>query len=127
MATQKFQDTTGKMARLCRRIVRINIRWSLVEKARAVRRFFTLVWDSVAVCSARTPNVRYRRLSTSAAAAASSSSPPLLEEYAFENGGKLLETTTSGCGYESDSDLVSLKISLLGDCQIGKTSFVVIF
>lgn len=28
-------------------------------------------------------------------------------------------------GYETDSDLVSLKISILGDCQIGKTSFVV--
>lgn len=28
-------------------------------------------------------------------------------------------------GSETDSDLVTLKISLLGDCQIGKTSFVV--
>ena len=26
---------------------------------------------------------------------------------------------------DKDSDLVALKISLLGDCQIGKTSFVV--
>ncbi|OMP04429.1 Small GTPase superfamily [Corchorus olitorius] len=28
-------------------------------------------------------------------------------------------------GYETDSDLVNLKISLLGDCQIGKTSFLI--
>ncbi|KAE8706545.1 Ras-related small GTP-binding family protein isoform 2 [Hibiscus syriacus] len=28
-------------------------------------------------------------------------------------------------GYEADSDLVSLKISLLGDSQIGKTSFLI--
>ncbi|EPS64418.1 hypothetical protein M569_10362, partial [Genlisea aurea] len=28
-------------------------------------------------------------------------------------------------GYETDSDLVTLKISILGDCQIGKTSFVI--
>jgi len=27
--------------------------------------------------------------------------------------------------HDLDSDLVSLKISLLGDCQIGKTSFLV--
>jgi GTPase SAR1 family protein len=28
-------------------------------------------------------------------------------------------------GFNPDSDLVRLKISLLGDCQIGKTSFMV--
>lgn len=37
-----------------------------------------------------------------------------------------LDESSSTCsGYDSDSDLVPLKISLLGDCQIGKTSFVV--
>lgn len=37
------------------------------------------------------------------------------------------EPTVSGRGFgsSSDSDLVSLKISLLGDCQTGKTTFVV--
>jgi hypothetical protein len=40
--------------------------------------------------------------------------------------GSLDDESSSACsGYDSDSDLVSLKISLLGDCQIGKTSFVV--
>ncbi|KAA8526956.1 hypothetical protein F0562_008815 [Nyssa sinensis] len=35
-------------------------------------------------------------------------------------------TRTTACsGYDTDSDLVTLKISLLGDCQIGKTSFVI--
>ncbi|GFP90003.1 septum-promoting GTP-binding protein 1 [Phtheirospermum japonicum] len=33
-------------------------------------------------------------------------------------------TTPSSSGYDTDSDLVSLKISILGDCQIGKTSFL---
>lgn len=32
---------------------------------------------------------------------------------------------TGGGGCDADSDLVNLKISLLGDCDIGKTSFVI--
>lgn len=43
------------------------------------------------------------------------------EEYYGEN-----DPLTATCsGYDSDSDLVTLKISILGDCHIGKTSFVV--
>ncbi|CAN4104050.1 unnamed protein product [Withania somnifera] len=41
-------------------------------------------------------------------------------------GGEEDEPLTATCsGYDSDSDLVTLKISILGDCQIGKTSFVI--
>lgn len=43
----------------------------------------------------------------------------------IEAGLGLDESSETCSGYDSDSDLVSLKISLLGDCQIGKTSFLV--
>ncbi|XP_051125266.1 septum-promoting GTP-binding protein 1-like [Andrographis paniculata] len=125
MATQKFQDRTGKMAELCRRIVQINVRWNLVEKARVIRRFFRFIVDRVFVCSARMPNSRYRRLST--AGRLNSVSLPPLEDAEFELGDRedFAETTTSSRSYDSDSDLVALKISLLGDCEIGKTTFVI--
>ncbi|KAL0443403.1 UNVERIFIED_CONTAM: Septum-promoting GTP-binding protein 1 [Sesamum latifolium] len=76
MATQKFQDATGKMTQLCRRIVHINIRWSIVDKVTVVRRFFRFVWERVLVCSVRMPNnaSRYRRLSTRRNSSSSSSS-----------------------------------------------------
>ncbi|KAK4439820.1 Septum-promoting GTP-binding protein 1 [Sesamum alatum] len=126
MATQKFQDATGKMTQLCRKIVHINIRWSIVDKVTVVRRFFRFVWERVLVCSVRMPNARYRRLSTRRNSSSSSSSSSSME--ARDSGcgnGADLETTTSSSGYESDSDLVALKISILGDCQIGKTTFVI--
>ncbi|KAL8470019.1 hypothetical protein ACS0TY_032766 [Phlomoides rotata] len=108
MATQKFHDATGKMTHLCRKIVHVNIRWSIVEKVTVCRSFFRFIWERILVCSLRMPNSRYRRLSTSPEAADSGAA-----------------TTSSSSGYESDSDLVSLKISILGDSEIGKTTFVI--
>ncbi|GLU23608.1 hypothetical protein SLE2022_396010 [Rubroshorea leprosula] len=61
--------------------------------------------------------VQYRRLTTCPA----SSPVPEAEEAGCQSGE--LTATCGGC--ETDSDLVPLKISLLGDCQIGKTSFVI--
>ncbi|XP_038900207.1 septum-promoting GTP-binding protein 1 [Benincasa hispida] len=96
------------MTKLCRRLVR----WRLLERVSLVRHFFRLIWDRVFACSSgRTPK-KYRRLS-------SRSPPPATD----------CGPTTSGA-FDSDSDfdsadLVSLKVSLLGDCQIGKTSFVI--
>lgn len=63
------------------------------------------------VCSTGN-SVRYRRLSTKVSE----------ELLAVESSDETLIS-----GYDSDSDLVALKISILGDCQIGKTSFVVSF
>ncbi|KAK4398500.1 Septum-promoting GTP-binding protein 1 [Sesamum angolense] len=109
MATQKFQDATGKMTQLCRRIVHINIRWSIVDKVTVVRRFFRLVWERLLVCSLRMPNnARYRRLSTRRNSYSSSSSTETRDSDC--GNGADLETTTSSSGYESDSDLVALKI-----------------
>ncbi|KAI3466226.1 hypothetical protein Pfo_022889 [Paulownia fortunei] len=120
MATQKFHEATGKMTQLCRKIVHVNIRWSVIEKVAVFRQFFRLIWDRILVCSIRMPNTRYRRLFPRR-----NPSSPSME--AMESGCGRQEdpsTTTSSSGYDSDSDLVSLKISILGDCQIGKTSFL---
>ncbi|KAI3456957.1 hypothetical protein Pfo_013620 [Paulownia fortunei] len=122
MATQKFHDATGKMTKLCRKIVHVNIRWSIIEKVTVVRRFFRFLCDRIFVCSVRMPNARYRRLSTRRSA-----SCPSMEvmESGCGDGEDHGATTSSSSGYESDSDLVSLKISILGDCEIGKTTFVI--
>ncbi|KAK6149308.1 hypothetical protein DH2020_016833 [Rehmannia glutinosa] len=115
MATQKFHDATGKMSHLCRKIIHVNIRWSIVEKVTVLRRFIRFIWERILVCSVRMPNSRYRRLSTTTN---NSFSPSTETMESGEHHG-----TTSG--YQTDSDLVSLKITILGDCEIGKTTFVI--
>ncbi|KAH6835521.1 Ras-related small GTP-binding family protein [Perilla frutescens var. hirtella] len=121
MATHRFNEATGKMTQLSRKIVHVNIRWSIIEKATVFRQFFRFIWDRI--ISLRMPNPRYRRLFPTT----NSSSPPPLE--AMETGGGRSQehpaTTSSSSCCESDSDLVSLKISMLGDSQIGKTTFLV--
>ncbi|XP_023525753.1 septum-promoting GTP-binding protein 1-like [Cucurbita pepo subsp. pepo] len=107
------EAAAAAMTKLCRRLVR----WRLIERISFVRHFFRFIWDRVFACSsARTPK-KYRRFSNR--------SPP-----AAADGGSSPEYPTTSGGFDSDSDfdsaeLVPLKISLLGDCQIGKTSFVV--
>ncbi|KAD4386019.1 hypothetical protein E3N88_26206 [Mikania micrantha] len=103
------------MTRIGRRIIRLELRWSvLLQKISVFREIFRFVWDRLLACSIGKP-VRYRRLSSR------SSSPAEEMEPGFD-----LEDPTGTCnGYDTDSDLVNLKISLLGDCQIGKTSFMI--
>ncbi|CAL5390519.1 unnamed protein product [Camellia sinensis] len=110
-----IHEATGKMTQLCRKIVQANTRWIILERVSIFRQFFRSIWDRILVCTIRKPT-QYRRLSRR-------SSSPAME--AMEAGLELPEDpTTTGGGYDTDSDLVSLKISILGDCQIGKTSFV---
>ncbi|XP_008454521.1 septum-promoting GTP-binding protein 1 isoform X2 [Cucumis melo] len=104
--------TAAAMTKLCRKLVR----WRLLERVSLVRHFFRFIWDRLFSCSSGTTPKRYRRLP-------SRSPPP-----ATDGGSSPEQPTTSGA-FDSDSDfdsadLVSLKISLLGDCQIGKTSFI---
>ncbi|KZV29524.1 septum-promoting GTP-binding protein 1 [Dorcoceras hygrometricum] len=100
------------MTQLCRKIVQVNLRWSLPEKVAVFRRFFKFIWHRILSCSARLPaSPRYTRLSSRR------NSPPSTTA-ALEYPGT---PTCSG----GDSDLVCLKISLLGDCRIGKTSFAI--
>ncbi|KAL3503468.1 hypothetical protein ACH5RR_037917 [Cinchona calisaya] len=115
MASRIHEKTGKKMTQLYKKIVQVRIiKWSLVEKVSIFRDFFRLLWERILACSIGKP-VKYRRLSERP-----SSPPPPPPMEALESGNNL--------GFDdndSDSDLVSLKISILGDCQIGKTSFVI--
>lgn len=115
MATS-IREAIAKMTQLvCRKIVHINFRWSILERVSIIREFFRFIWDRILVCSVGKTRIRYRRLTSGG-----SSSPP---PEAIEG---VLPTTSSCDVYESsDADLVRVKISLLGDCQIGKTSFMI--
>lgn len=120
MATQKFHHASGKITHLYRKIIHVNIRWTIVDKLALLRRFVRVIWERYLVCSASNmPHAHYRRLSTRRNEAADSG-----DDHAAAT------TSTSIGRYDSDddddSDLVSLKISILGDCEIGKTTFVVI-
>lgn len=113
---QAINEATGKMTQLCRKIVRVDIRWpGILDRVAVLRRFFRLLWNKILVCSCLNSNFRppatahYRRLDR-----------PTSPETA--DGAEVADLRS---GYESDSNLVNLKISLLGDCQIGKTSFVI--
>ena len=105
------------MTQLCRKVVQVDVRWSVLEKVSFIRRFFRFIWDRILICSVGKP-ASYRRLPSQDP----SSMQPETDDAGF--GQELPAAATSG-GYETDSDLVSLKISILGDCHIGKTSFVV--
>ncbi|KAK9155769.1 hypothetical protein Sjap_003249 [Stephania japonica] len=95
------------MTQLCRRLVRLDLKVGIVERVGFLRRFFQFIWDRILMCSAGKP-ISYRRISRRSCQ--SPSSPA---------------THLEDCGYDTDSDLVALKISLLGDCQTGKTSFLI--
>ncbi|GMH05723.1 hypothetical protein Nepgr_007563 [Nepenthes gracilis] len=112
---RKFNEVGEKMTRLCRKIVQVKIEWSILDRVSIIPRFFRYLCERIFVCSIKP--AKYRLL-----ARRPSSPPPLPlplpvppEEVQHGN----------HSGYETDSDLVTLKISLLGDCQIGKTSFLV--
>ncbi|GMI85269.1 hypothetical protein like AT5G54840 [Hibiscus trionum] len=109
------------MTQLCRKTVHFNIKWSILERVSIFRRFFSFMWDKVVVCSIGRP-VQYRRLTHPD----SSSSSPVEVVVVDDHKALPVDHPPMICnGYEADSDLVSLKISLLGDCQIGKTSFLI--
>ncbi|GAB4849629.1 hypothetical protein Ancab_004423 [Ancistrocladus abbreviatus] len=110
---EKLNEAARKMTRLCRKIVQVNVKWRILDRVSIFQEFFRFIWDRILVCSTGR-RVQYRRLGRRP------SSPPLVEE--IESGDR---DRSCGGGYDTDSDLVTLKISLLGDCQIGKTSFVI--
>jgi Rab family protein len=104
-----------KMTQLCREVVHVkNIKWNILERVTVFKQFFQFIWDRILACSIGKP-VRYRRL-----ASRPYSPPPEAMEASVES-----LDAASCSGFNPDSDLVRLKISLLGDCQIGKTSFMV--
>ncbi|CAI0627593.1 unnamed protein product, partial [Linum tenue] len=101
----------------------------LLERVSIFRRFFEFLWDRILACSIGKPPAKYRRLTRPSSASSSYSSSPSCGGHNDDYGAVTFveACTKSGSGEleSSNSDLVPLKISLLGDCQIGKTSFVV--
>ncbi|XP_060187814.1 septum-promoting GTP-binding protein 1-like isoform X2 [Lycium barbarum] len=109
-----------KMTKLCKKIVQVNIKWKIFDRVSIFKEFFRFIWERIIVCSTGRKPVRYRRLSRSAL---STQAMEEVEQYVVAGENDVLNASCSG--YDSDSDLVTLKISILGDCQIGKTSFVI--
>lgn len=85
-------------------------KWKVVKKASIFKKKIKSIWEKIRVCS-NEKFKKYKKLSTK----------NVSQELQVVNS----ETVNVISG--DDSDLVSLKISILGDCQIGKTSFVVSF
>lgn len=115
MGGRRMAEATGKMTQLCRKIVRVNIRVRILDRVTIFQKFFRFIWDRIIVCSIGKP-IRYHRLSRR-------SPPPSPSPETIESG--LQSDDPSTAAGDSDSDLVSLKICVMGDCQIGKTSFLV--
>jgi Rab family protein len=114
-----IQQTTKKMSQLCRKIVQVDVRWGMIQRVSFVGQFFRFIWNKLMVCSVG--RSQYKRLSLNVSSS-SSSSPP--SPAAVDDGFRQQQYQPNN-GYESDSDLVNLKISLLGDCDIGKTTFLI--
>ena len=106
---------TTTTQQLCHRMVHhVNVHCNLFHRVSFLGRF---IWDRMLLCSLGRPS--YLRLPLR-------DPPPQATVHggASMHGYPFTTTTPSPC--DSDSDLVNLKISLLGDCHIGKTSFVVL-
>ncbi|XP_008812140.2 septum-promoting GTP-binding protein 1-like isoform X2 [Phoenix dactylifera] len=104
------------MTHFSRTLTRLDHKWARFVHLAVVRRFFRLLWDNLLACSSPGGHARYRRLEGGL-------SPQLK---AVEDVPAAAAGPSDACSdIEVDTDLVPLKISLLGDCHIGKTSFMV--
>lgn len=97
----------------------INVRRRFLRRVLILRRFFRLLRDRILKCCFG-KSIQYHPLPRSSTMSTTPS--PATLESGFGSG---YQPSTSGGDRKSESDLVDLKISLLGDCQIGKTSFLV--
>ncbi|KAJ0966124.1 hypothetical protein J5N97_027262 [Dioscorea zingiberensis] len=96
-------------------IVRLDINWPFVLRLGVIRRFFRLLWDQILSCSSPSGGrLRYRRIK-------SCFHEPQVEDVAEA---ATLVTPASPDLSGDLSDVLALKVSLLGDCHIGKTSFM---
>ncbi|THU50745.1 hypothetical protein C4D60_Mb06t23550 [Musa balbisiana] len=97
------------MTHVSHALVHLEAKW-----ARLVRRFFHAVRSHLLSCSS--PNGRYRQLKANLSAP----DPTVARDIPKVDTGHAPVRTDM----EVDSDVLSLKVSLLGDCDIGKTSFM---
>lgn len=104
-----------RTTQVCHRMVHhVNLNCNMFHTVSFLGRF---IWDRIFLCCLGRPSpAPYLRLPLR--------SPP---STATVHGASSLHGHPITTPCDSDSDLVNLKISLLGDCHIGKTSFVVPF
>ncbi|WOK99756.1 hypothetical protein Cni_G08468 [Canna indica] len=101
------------MTRLARTLLRLDLQWARFLSIAVLRRFLRAVWEHLLSCSSLADRGRYRRLQ-----AYFSSSHVVAE-------GDAEQAVAAANVPPVDSDLVTLKISLLGDSHTGKTSFMI--
>ncbi|KAA8524662.1 hypothetical protein F0562_011085 [Nyssa sinensis] len=115
MATEAL-EAIRSMTQLCRTMFRFNIRRRFLRRVSILRQYLRSLWKQILSCMIG-KSARYRHLPCTTV------SPPF--PAAAESGFASRDIASPCCDHDKDpSDLVALKISVLGDCQIGKTSFL---
>ncbi|OMO75505.1 Small GTPase superfamily [Corchorus capsularis] len=115
------------MTQMCPKMAKLNLRRRVQRRFFTLRRCICCFWDRILMCSLGKP-IKYRNLPRSATAAVPTP-PSSSVDGSFS--AKIATLPPHVCthhhhhNHHHDSDLVPLKISLLGDSQIGKTSFLV--
>ncbi|XP_077243557.1 septum-promoting GTP-binding protein 1-like [Tasmannia lanceolata] len=104
------------MTQICRKLIHVNVKWSVIGQISFFRKIFRFLWERILICSTGKP-FRYRRLPR----CSSSPAPAIIPDGPLP----LVDFPSTCSDLDTDADLVVLKISLLGDSQIGKTSFMI--
>ncbi|XP_059661063.1 septum-promoting GTP-binding protein 1-like [Cornus florida] len=119
MATRAL-EAIRSMTQLCRIPLRFKLRRRILRRVSILRRHLLMLWSQVLSCVIG-KSVHYRPLPRATISSSSSSPSPGAVKCGFAPE----DSPSPNCDHHKDSsDLVALKISLLGDCQIGKTSFL---
>lgn len=96
-------------------IIRKYITWSMITaKVTLLQQYSRFIWDKILLCSGKPSD--YQRLNNLEQSSQSDFSEEGNDEYSM---------SSASCRYDSDCDFISVKIIVLGDCKIGKTTFVV--
>ncbi|KAL9453637.1 hypothetical protein AB3S75_009278 [Citrus x aurantiifolia] len=104
---------------LSQKMVQFNLKRRIERGVLILRRCISCFWEKLLMCSVGKP-IRYRMLPRSTV---TSPSPSVLESGLVP--GTTVRPSLCHSHRHLDADnLVALKISLLGDCHIGKTSFL---
>ncbi|CAN1318650.1 Septum-promoting GTP-binding protein 1 [Linum perenne] len=111
------------MVEIFRKIAPTQIKWSILERVSVFRHLFHFIWDRILSCSIGKPPTKYRRLTPNHPSSTSTSQ--IDDEDCYMVPFQLGTCESGDFNNSSDSNLVPLKITLLGDCHVGKTSFVI--
>ncbi|KAK6919373.1 Small GTPase [Dillenia turbinata] len=111
-----------------RKMQGVNLRRRILRRVSTLRRCFRSLWHRSLICSLQNkPTGQYTQLLTQYSSLCSSNSKSITQENLNNNSNMpSVQNNNLICrGYDTDSDLVTLKICLLGDSQIGKSTFLI--